>query len=361
MHPSTALAWSWLNVLTKKRYDALIAKFGDLDAALNAVDMELLMKLGCKEDTAMKAINRLDEFNVESYGAELEKRDIYFLSIEDEVYPAALRNIADPPVFLYYKGSLQILSEPCIGCVGTRAMSSYGKRVVELFVPAFVNAGMVTVSGLAEGIDAEVAKESIVAKGKTAAVLGHGLGLIYPKANAKLAEQIVANRGVLLSEFPLDCQPDKFTFPARNRIIAGLSLGTVVFEAGEGSGAIITADLALEYGRECFAVPGQIFDENFVGCHALIASGRAALVTNPDQVLAEIGIVASLGNAPSRPYLTDDPVEAAIFNVLSTMPQSVDDLVGKADLQAAIVGAKLTMLEIRGVARNIGGGMWVKA
>lgn len=361
MHPSTALAWSWLNVLTKKRYDALVAAYGDLDAALEAVDMELLMKLGCKEETAMKAINRLDEFDADAYARELEKRDILFLSMEDEVYPAALREIADPPVFLYYRGLLHILSEPCIACVGTRAMSAYGKRVAGLFVPAFVRSGMVTVSGLAEGIDAAVAKESLAAGGKTVAVLGHGLGSIYPRGNAKLAEEIVDGGGLLLSEFPLDMMPDKFTFPARNRIIAGLSLGTVVFEAGDGSGAIITADLALEYGRECFAVPGQVFDENFIGCHQLIASGRAALVTHPDEVLRELGVVTSSGAAPAREYCTDDPDEAAIFKSLSMMPQSVDDLVAKAALQAAVISAKLTMLEIRGAARNVGGGMWVRA
>jgi len=361
MHPSTALAWSWLNVLTKKRYDALVAAYGDLDAALEAVGMELLLKLGCKEDTAMKSINRLEEFDADAYALELEKRDILFLSIEDEVYPAALREIGDPPVFLYYKGFFEILADPCIACVGTRAMSAYGKRVVGLFVPAFVRAGLITVSGLAEGIDAEVAKESLAAGGKTVAVLGHGLGSIYPRGNAKLAQEIVDKGGLLLSEFPLDLMPDKYTFPARNRIIAGVSLGTVVFEAGEGSGAIITADLALEYSRECFAVPGQVFDENFVGTHALIASGRAALVTCPDDVLRELGVVTSSGNVSAKEYLTDDPVEAAIFKALSTMPQSIDDLVTKAALQAAIVSAKLTMLEVRGVVRNVGGGMWVRA
>lgn len=363
MERTTTLVLSWLNFLQKKRYDHLISKFGSIGEALDHINQSLLKELGCKEETQMIILNRMDEFDPESYEAELKKRELTLISIEDDTYPAALKNIADPPVFLYYKGSLDILSEPCIGCVGAREMSVYGQRVVEHFVPAFVRSGMVTVSGLALGVDAEVAKETLHAGGKTVAVLGHGLADVYPGSNRDLAKDIIEKGGLIVSEYPLDQHPDKFTFPARNRIIAALSLGTVVLEAGEGSGSLITADLALEYNKEVFAVPGQIFDDNFVGCHHVISSGTAKLVTDPDQVMQEIGIVSpsvETAHCAVSTYVPEDPEEQSIYEALTSMPQSTSDLVDKAELDAAVINAKLTMLELAGAAKNVGNGMWVK-
>ncbi|MBU0766522.1 DNA-processing protein DprA [Patescibacteria group bacterium] len=358
MTRKTALTWSWLNVLTKKRYDALTGVYGDMDTALGHVNEELLKGLGCREDTILKTLNRLEEFEVEAYEKELKKRGLEFLDIEDLAYPESLSTLPDPPVFLYYKGSLEILDQPCIACVGTREMSSYGKRIVEAFVPAFVRAGMVTVSGLAMGIDAHVAYETILAGGKTVAALGHGLAQIYPKSNAALAQRIVDNGGLLLSEFPLDQSPDKYTFPSRNRIIAGLSLGTVVFEAGKGSGALITADLALDYGRDVFVVPGQIFDEHFEGCHQILAKGHAKLVSGPSEVLVELGVVVS--EKSQSQFVPKNDLEDSLFKILTTMPQSVGNLVDHSRLDAGKVNTTLTMLELAGAAKNVGNGMWVR-
>jgi len=359
MMRETALTWSWINMLTKKRYDALVDVYGDLDAALGHVNEELLKSLGCREDTILRTLNRLEEFDVSSYEQELKKRELEFLDIEDPAYPEALSTLPDPPIFLYYKGSLEILDQPCIACVGTREMSSYGKRVVEEFIPAFLRAGLVTVSGLALGIDAHVASETVMAGGKTVAVLGHGLAEIYPKSNSALAERIVNKGGLLLSEFPLDQTPDKYTFPSRNRIIAGLSLGTIIFEAGEGSGALITADLALDYGRDVFAVPGQIFDEHFVGCHQIISKGHAKLVSGPSEVLIELGVVASEKSESS--FVPKSELEDALFKTLTTMPQSVSVLVDRSRLDAGKVNTTLTMLELSGAAKNVGNGMWVRS
>lgn len=363
MDRTTTLTLSWLEFLDKKRYDALKQKFGSLDDVLPHINQKLLSELGCSEQSQMRVLNRLEEFDPDAYARELEKRSLTLISIEDDAYPARLKTIADPPLFLYFKGSLEILDQPTIGCVGSREMSSYGKRTVSHFVPAFVRSGTVTVSGLARGIDAEVARETHHAGGKTVAVLGHGLAIIYPKANEKLAEEIVSGGGLILSEFPLDTTPGKYTFPARNRIIAGLSLGTVVFEAAEGSGALITADLALEYGRDVFAVPGQIFDPQYAGCHRILSRGSAKLVTDPSDVLHEIGIVPPEENASEHArteYQPADSDEAAIYGSLTTMPQSASDLALKAELDAAVINAKLTMLELSGVAKNVGGGMWVR-
>ncbi len=361
MQKETALIFSWINVLTKKRYDALVEKFGSLDEALGNIDQNILKELSCQEETIFRVLNRMDECDPGSYQAELTKRSISLINIEDAQYPARLKQIADPPVFLYYKGSLDIVNEPTIACVGKREMSAYGQRVVDHFIPVFIRGGMVTVSGLAAGIDAAVAKESIRSNGKTVAVVGHGLADIYPSANRGLAKEIIENGGLILSEFPLDQSADKFTFPARNRIIAGLSLGTVVMEAGEGSGACITAELALDYGREVFAVPGQIFDPKYEGCHQLIARGQAKLVESPEEVMIDIGVVSVESTSVSQKlYNPADSEEESILKVLTTMPQSTSDLVEKAQLDTAIINAKLTMLELHGAAKNVGNGMWVR-
>ena len=357
MRRETALTWSWLNVLTKKRYDALMEVFGCLDKALKNFNGDLLKSLGCRSETVSRVLSRLERFDAGVYEKELQERSVEFLSIEDPSYPDLLAQVGDPPIFLYYRGDLSILENPCLAIVGTRNMSSYGKRVTEEFVPAFVSAGLVTVSGLAQGIDAQVARETLMASGKTVAVLGHGLSEIFPKCNTNLAEQVVESGGLLLSEFPLDVAPDKYTFPARNRIIAGLALGTVVLEAGEGSGALITADLALDYSREVFAVPGQIFDEHYAGCNKEIARGHARLVSAPGEILREIGIIAP--EHPKIIYIPQNESEEAVFTVLTTMPQSVDELINRCKLKAAPLNTTLTMLELRGVVKNVGGGKWV--
>lgn len=360
MQKHSALIWSYLNVLNKKRYDVLLQQYKTLDAALEAISPEMLRALGCKEETMMLALNRLEDIGDASrYQRELEKRGISLITIADEEYPTMLKTIADPPVFLYYKGSLDILNQPCIGCVGRREMSAYGQRVVGEFVPAFVQAGITTVSGLALGIDSEVAKETLRAGGTTVAVVGHGLADIYPSTNRPLAKHIIESGGLILSEYPLDAPGSKHSFPARNRIIAGLSTGTVVFEAGEGSGSLITADLALEYGRDVFAIPGQIFDEGYRGSHQLIAQSKAKLVSSPNEVLQELGIV-SFAQGKATNFTSEDPQEKLLYGALTTMPQSVSELVEKAKLDAAIITAKLTMLELYGAAKNTGNGLWVK-
>ncbi len=360
MHLHAALTWSYLNMLTKRRYDLLMESFGSLAEALAALDGTLLKKLGCRSDTIVKVLNRLEGFEVEKYQAELARRSICFLSIEDDAYPALLQAINDPPVFLYHKGSISILSKQCIALVGTRNMSSYGKRVVEKMVRGLTAADVVTVSGLAFGIDAEVARETLRAGGKTVGVVGHGLGMMYPKSNTALSLDIIEAGGLLLSEFPLDCPPDKFTFPARNRIIAGLCPATVVIEAAADSGSLITADLATDYNRDVYAVPGQIFDEQYAGCHQIIARGSATLLSDPLQLLTDRGIVPADMRQSPRTVVTDSPEEASVYHALSRMPASVDDVLVAAGLQAASVNAALTLLEMKGAAQNVGEGKWVR-
>ncbi len=360
MQLPSAIRWSYLDVLTRKRLETLTELFGGADAAMDAISLELLMRLGLREDSAMKAMVGLEEFNAENYAAVMQKKDINLVSMEDAGYPDSLHEVPDAPVFLYARGDLSILSRPCIAIVGSREMSDYGQRVVGHIVPPLVRADVVTVSGLAYGIDAEVARETLRAGGKTVAVLGHGLRMIYPKANEKLAAEIVKSGGLLLSEFPLDTQPDKYTFPARNRIIAGLSLCTVVAEAAEGSGSLITADLALDYGRDVCAVPGDVFNPQYAGCHCLVSRGLAKLVMSGEDVLEEVGIVSP--SASKKPSFTaETPEEQQVFDSMSSLPSALDDLVVKTKLDAAALNGLLTVLELKGAVKNAGGGRWVRA
>jgi DNA processing protein len=238
-------------------------------------------------------------------------------------------------------------------------MSRYGRRIVHDFVPDFVRAGMVTVSGLALGIDAEVAEQTIKARGNTVAVLGHGLSRIYPQGNRTLGEEIVTGGGLLLSEFPMFQEPERYMFPSRNRIIAGLSLATVVLEAPEGSGALITADLELDYNRDVFIVPGPIFDANYRGSNAFIAKGQGKLVQSATEVMEEMGVIVR--DAPRESWYEPRTAdETALWTALTPMPQSVEDLAEKSGLDHAALAATLTMMELQGAAEQAGGGMWIR-
>lgn len=360
MDTTNALRWSWMDILTMKRYAALIDAYESLDTAMEMISEEMLRGLGMKEESVRKALNRLEEFDHDAYEQELRKRSLRLVTIEDDDYPALLRSIPDAPVFLYVRGDLSVLARPCIALVGARDMSEYGEVAVSRLVPGLVRAHTVTVSGLAVGIDAEVARETLRAGGETVAVLGHGFGMIYPKENARLADQITDGGGLILSEYPLDTEPGKYTFPARNRIIAGLSLATVVIEAAEESGSLITATLALEYGRDVMAVPGRITDEGNAGCHHLISTGQAKLINSAEDILTEVGIVA---NTRAREDFSsfDSAEEKTVYEVLTSLPTPTDDLAVKAKLDAASLNAVLTILELKGAAKKLSGGSWVRS
>jgi DNA processing protein len=358
MHRSSALLWWHSGILTKKRYDALKERFGSLDVPLALMNEELLRELRVKPDILASTLRRF-AVRPDEIEDKLKRLGVGLISLEDKSYPSMLREIGDAPVFLSYRGDLSVTHNPCIGLVGTRLMSPYGQSVTSRFTADFVRSGFATVSGLAFGVDTQVAEETLKAGGKTVAVLGHGLSMISPVENTQLAERIVEQGGLLLSEYALDQQGTNYTFPGRNRIIAGLSKGTVVLEAPLGSGAIITADLALDYGRDVFAVPGQIFDANYAGSHELIAKGHAKLVSSAAEVLRELGAAAAPEEAINR-YEPASEEEAVIYGLLSSMAKPADALVIESGLSAAAVGTVLTMLELAGAAKNIGGNQWIR-
>ena len=259
----------------------------------------------------------------------------------DEMYPKALMEIHDPPKILYIAGKHKdMLNNFCIAIVGSRKATSYGKMAASRISTDLARSGVVVVSGLAYGIDS-AAHAAAVRKGETIAVLGNGIDVIYPRANARLFEE-VKEHGCLVSELPFGTQPQKWTFPKRNRIIVGLSMGVVVVEAAHRSGSLITARLALEEGREVFAVPGEMFSKTSEGTNNLIKQG-AKCVTSADDVLDEFGYLKIVDKSEK----SADPVIAC----LKGGPKSVEEIHQITGVTIEDLNVKLTMLEIDGNVR----------
>lgn len=282
--------------------------------------------------------------------ARLEKLDISAVTVADSRYPALLKQIYDPPPVLFYRGQLEVLQNLCLAVVGTRRATSYGTRATATLIPPLAQAGAVIVSGLAYGIDAAAHRATLSVHGLTVAVLASGLDIIYPTAHHQLAQDIVRQGGLLVSEFAPGTPPLKQNFPYRNRIIAGLTRGTLVIEAAPGSGALVTAKHALEANREIFAIPGSIFSPASQGTNELLALG-AHVVTEPDDIL-EVFNLAAETPAPRQPVSAE---HARLLEMLETEPKLLDDLVRELKLSTADVSAALSQLELAGYVSQIEG------
>ena len=278
------------------------------------------------------------------------------ITIKDKNYPELLKKISNPPQQLYFNGHLNQKEKCLLAVVGTRKISDYGRQVTEYFVKVLAQAGVTIVSGLALGVDGLAHKTALQANGRTIAVLGSGLNNIYPTVHKKLAQDIVGSGGAIVTEYEPDINPSKITFPARNRIISGLSLGVLVIEAPQKSGALITATQAIKQGRKVFVIPARIYDKNSAGSNNLLKKGAQA-VTNPEDILKSLGIKQSLIKKKKISDLS--PQENQLLEFLDKEPISIDDLVEKSDLPAYKIVALLTEMEIKGIVRSLGAGKYV--
>ncbi len=276
------------------------------------------------------------------------------ITLEDETYPSLLRTLADRPPLLYARGQLTSQDGKCLAIVGTRKASKYGWDVAYHLARQLAQQGITIVSGLAHGIDAAAHRGALQAGGRTIAVLGSGIDRIYPRENLDLAEEIVA-AGAILSELPLGAPPLAKNFPQRNRIISGLSLGLLVVEAPEKSGAMNTVTHALEQGRDVFAVPHNIFSKSGTGCNALIRDG-AKIVTQVSDVLEELNIshLNTQTRIETERIQPATPVEETVFQQLGADPLHVDLIVRQTELPTATVTSTLTLLELKGLAESAG-------
>jgi DNA processing protein len=282
-------------------------------------------------------------FDEPSFLASLREQRVRWLARSDREFPHALRAIFDPPPGLFLRGSgeAEVLDRPAVAIVGARACSSYGAHVARMLGRELALAGLLVVSGLARGIDAEAHRGALEGGGVTVAVLGCGIDRDYPAAHRELARR-VAEHGLVVSEYPPGVEPAPWRFPARNRIIAGLSAGTVVVEARERSGALITADLALEEGREVFAVPGEITSALSAGTNTLLRVGATPVRGAPD-VLESFGLAP-----PEATPAAPDGTAGKILALLREAAASPDELVRVTGLTPSMLGAALTELELAG-------------
>ena len=356
----TALRLLSISGLGPRRILSVVRHFKNIEQVFGASIDELCRIPGIDYRLA-KAIKKSDTADfVDSQLEELQKSPFKLTTIFDEIYPKQLKNIYDPPIVLYYMGDFAEIDFDAIAIVGTRKSSSYGKKVVEDLVKGLVEQQIVIVSGFARGIDTAAHKTALLHGGRTIAVLGNGIDRIYPQENRELRNQIIQN-GVYCTEFPIGTKPDAVNFPRRNRIISGMSLGVVVIEAGEKSGAILTAYYAVDQNREVFAIPGRLDDIKSKGTNRLIQKG-AKLVTNIDDILIEIDHIRKFPSKPRQLNIEFDleGFEKAVFDVLSNDPIDIDSLAETLHKSPYEVLPTLLNLELKGVVRQLAGKMFIR-
>ncbi len=332
----------------------LIEYFGSAERAWRSPLSEY-KPLNLPEKVFDSIVNTRPKINLEQEWQKIDQSQTKVLILGEDKYPSLLREISDPPVILYYQGEVDWNSSLFFAIVGTRKLTSYGKRVIEDLVPSLVSHRLVIVSGFALGGDTAAHQMTLDSGGQTVGVLGSGLGEIYPASNHKLAEKIREN-GALLSEFSLFQKPQKQFFPMRNRIISGLSVGTLIVEASEKSGTLITASCANEQNREVFAVPGSIFNPYSIGPSKLIQSG-AKLVTCVEDILTELNIDSRFQSQQVRAMIPETVEEKKISGILGDQEYvMMDQLIRLSGLEPKIIIPLLTTMEMKGLIKDLGNG-----
>lgn len=355
----------------------LLERFGSAEAVYSATRVEL-ERLRLLPEAVDSIIARDLHVKAESELENVKHADCDILILDDGVYPSLLREIYDPPITLYVKGAwTECLDQPCVAIVGSRRCSTYGQNAASMLARDLAQRGVTIVSGFARGIDAAAHRGAIEGGGRTIAVLGTGIDEVYPRDHKKLAEEILAAGGAMMTQFPLATPPVPENFPYRNRIISGLSLGVIVVEAAENSGSLITARLAIEQNREVFAVPGNITSRNSFGTNYLIKGAGAKLVQQWQDVAAELPpqiaaklLPPPLGEKKKQKSLADQLAlvpqglsgfEQSVFKLLTAdNPAHIDALVDQSKLSISDLTSALLTLEMRDLVRALPGKCFVR-
>jgi len=340
------------------RFQALLDHFGDLEAAWKAPASEL-GRTGLDRRSIENLLETRNRISLDDEMKKIERAGVQILTWQDDAYPPQLRHIHSPPPVLYVKGALRPEDQWAVAMVGTRRATVYGKEATRTLASNLVRNGVIIVSGLARGIDAQAHRSALEAGGRTIAVLGSGADIIYPSEHKNLAQAIIEN-GALVTEYALGTPPEGSNFPPRNRIISGLSLGVIIVEAGARSGALITADFAGEQGREVFAVPGNIFQKGSQGTNKLIQQG-AKLVLSVEDVLEELNLTMISQQAEVRAVIPENETESLLLKHISSEPIHVDEIGRQSGLTIAQVTSTLAMMELKGMVRQVGGMNYVLA
>lgn len=351
------IALSGINGLGGVTYKNLISRYSDPQKVFSA-DYKDLLKIEGIHPNIVKLIKEFDDWEpVKEEVEKLKKIGLNILVLTDPAYPKNLYNIYNPPPYLYITGKITKDDKRAIAIVGSRIPDVYGKKVTEQIAAELARNGITVVSGLARGIDSIAHRACLKAGGRTLAVLGSGIDAIYPPENKSLYKEISQN-GAVLSEFKIGTKPEASNFPRRNRIISGLSLGTLVVQATEKSGSLITAEFALEQNREVFAIPGNIGSKLSKGANKLIKKG-AKLVNDVDDILEEIG--GFIGAKNKKKVLNTvqieglEPAERLIYEILSNEQLHIDQIIKMSNLDSSIVLANLLSLELNGIVSQLPG------
>lgn len=342
-------------------FPALVDRFGSPAAVFSASFFDLQQTEGISSRIAAAIVNFGDWDNVKAELELIHKNKVKIITYHDELYPQQLLNVYDRPPYIYVRGSL-CNADINVAIVGSRAASTYGKYTTERISRELALKGVTVVSGMARGIDSAAHRGALSAHGRTVAILGSGLDVIYPPENRKLFAEIIES-GAVISEFPLGTPPRSTNFPARNRIISGMSYGVVIVEAGEKSGSLITARLALEQGREVFAVPGSIDAAGSRGANKLIKQG-AKLIENTDDILEEI-LPQIEQKMPLKNFSSPDPLQSSnphvetlnateqkLYDLVSKKRIHIDDLISLTGFSSADILSALTTMELKGIVRQ---------
>lgn len=352
------LGFNYVSGIGPAKILALLGAFGSLETAWKASDSEL-RRVGI-ESRAIQSLNEVrSAFDLDGYVQQVEESGVSVLTWESEEYPELMREIPAAPPLIFVRGGFEPPDRWAVAVVGTRRLTAYGRQVTRDLVAGLARNGITVVSGLARGIDAVAHRTALEEGGRTIAVLACGIDKVYPPEHRDLAREIVNGRGAVVSDYPFGAEPESNHFPARNRLISGLSLGVLVVEAGHKSGALITSRFALEQNREVFAVPGNVNSPASVGTNRLIQQG-GKLVTRVEDILEELNLRMVAEQAVANVVLPETAEEAALISQLSSQPLHVDDLGRLTGLPSSLVSSTLTMMELKGMVQQVGGMNYVR-
>jgi DNA processing protein len=351
------------------RVRALLDRFREPQAILSATRTDLMQVEGVGDEVARSITSWQEKVDLDGELQRIEKAGVRVVTRDDAEYPKNLREVYDPPIILYVKGSLSERDALSIAIVGSRRTTLYGQDMARKLAYQLGRVGVTVVSGLARGIDTAAHKGALQAKGRTVAVIGCGIDIVYPAENEKLANEIVEKGGAVVTEFPFGVKPDRQNFPMRNRIISGWSLGAVVVEANLKSGALITASQAAEQGRQVFAVPGRADSILSRGTNKLIKDG-AKLTEDAEDILGEFEYLlpktatepaeAVSGSGGTKPALKLSEMEEKVMAHLSREETAIDDIIRASGLTTACVSATLLSLEMKRLVRQLPGKLYVR-
>ncbi|APF17550.1 DNA protecting protein DprA [Caldithrix abyssi DSM 13497] len=341
------------------RLRKLISVFGSPEEVLKASYRSLTGVEGVDQKTAERIKQGPDHEFVRTQLRRIEQLQVQILTYWDKTYPERLKKIYDPPAFLFYKGNVQLLEQVSIAIVGTRTPTSYGRLATEQFARAFAENNFCIISGFARGVDSIGHEIALQYPGSTIAVLGNGIDVIYPPENSKLFHEMT-QKGLILTEYPMGVKPEAGNFPKRNRIISGLAAAVLITEAGEKSGALLTAMYANDQNREVFAVPGSIFSPKSAGCNRLIKQGAIPALSAED-VLEELAPQLQWALKKSKPpdFKLDGNLKK-IYDLLSDEPLHVDQIAFETQLSPAETLSALLTLELMGAIRQMAGKMFIR-